>query len=30
MAAVIVGGIATSTVLNLLVLPAVMARYGRF
>lgn len=30
MAAVIVGGIATSTVLNLLILPAIMARYGRF
>lgn len=30
MAGVIVGGMATSTVLNLLVLPAVMARYGRF
>lgn len=30
MAGVIVGGMATSTVLNLLVLPAVMSRYGRF
>ena len=30
MAGVIVGGIGTSTVLNLLVLPALMARYGRF
>ena len=30
MAGVIVGGMATSTLLNLLVLPAIMARYGRF
>ncbi len=30
MAAVIIGGMASSTLLNLLVLPALMARYGRF
>ena len=30
MAGVIVGGMATSTLLSLLVLPAAMARYGRF
>ena len=30
MAIVIVGGLVTSTVLNLLVLPALMLRHGRF
>jgi Cu/Ag efflux pump CusA len=30
MAAVIVGGLVTSTVLNLLVLPSVLVAYGRF
>ena len=30
MAIVIVGGLATSTLLNLLVLPALALRYGRF
>jgi CzcA family heavy metal efflux pump len=30
MASVIIGGMASSTLLNLLVLPAIMARYGRF
>lgn len=30
MAMIIVGGLATSTVLNLLILPAVMLRFGRF
>ncbi len=30
MAGVIIGGMVTSTILNLLVLPAIMARYGRF
>ena len=30
MASVIIGGMASSTLLNLLVLPALMARYGRF
>jgi Cu/Ag efflux pump CusA len=30
MAAIIVGGLVSSTLLNLLVLPSVMLRYGRF
>jgi Cu/Ag efflux pump CusA len=30
MAAVIIGGLASSTVLNLLIMPTIMLRYGRF
>jgi Cu/Ag efflux pump CusA len=30
MAAIIVGGLASSTILNLLILPVLMLRYGRF
>ena len=30
MAAIIIGGLVSSTILNLLVLPSVMLRYGRF
>jgi Cu/Ag efflux pump CusA len=30
MAMIIVGGLVTSTVLNLLILPAVLLRFGRF
>ncbi|RME33955.1 MAG: efflux RND transporter permease subunit [Gammaproteobacteria bacterium] len=30
MAAIIIGGLASSTILNLLIMPAVMLRYGRF
>ena len=30
MAAIIIGGLVSSTLLNLLVLPSVMLRYGRF
>ena len=30
MAAIIIGGLASSTVLNLLFLPAMLLRYGRF
>ncbi len=30
MAAIIIGGLVSSTVLNLLVLPSVMLRYGKF
>ncbi|MEC9315354.1 MAG: efflux RND transporter permease subunit, partial [Pseudomonadota bacterium] len=30
MAAIIIGGLVSSTILNLLVLPSVMLRYGKF
>jgi Cu/Ag efflux pump CusA len=30
MASIIVGGLVTSTILNLLILPTVLLRYGRF
>jgi Cu/Ag efflux pump CusA len=30
MASIIIGGLISSTILNLLVLPSVMLRYGRF
>jgi Cu/Ag efflux pump CusA len=30
MAAIIIGGLASSTVLNLLLLPAILLRYGKF
>jgi Cu/Ag efflux pump CusA len=30
MAAIIIGGLASSTILNLLLLPAILLRYGRF
>jgi Cu/Ag efflux pump CusA len=30
MAAIIIGGLATSTVLNLLLLPAILLRFGKF
>jgi len=30
MAAIIIGGLASSTILNLLIMPAVMLKYGRF
>ena len=30
MASIIIGGLASSTILNLLILPAVLLRYGRF
>jgi Cu/Ag efflux pump CusA len=30
MAAIIIGGLASSTLLNLLLLPAILLRFGRF